>query len=314
MADQRLHVSALEPVAAMGRLPRAPPTDARRQQHQVCALTLLTPRTHESLLTTRYSLLATHYSLYSLLTAYYSYSRLTTHLTTAAPSVCLTAPRPSLHLLRVRVGLTAPQPHWLAPLAHLLTTPTRYNPNRTTTFSDQQVKAFPWVPLRPAQVGASTITTAPHPLLRPLTPLPAPHPSATAPYRCHGPAHVGATTASLTHSHPPHPHAPTLSCPHALTHSLDRHLDQVSAIAAATHACLVPLERGHAWPLLDFVNASQRVQPLTANGEQLPHAYIDRVDLHALRHATARHGASGGGRDGRAPSIDEQLHWGSAER
>ena len=114
---------------------------------------------------------------------------------------------------------------------------TRYNPNRTTTFSDQQVKGFPWVPLRPTQVGA---------------------------------------------------------------------------IAAATHACLVPLERGHPWPLLDFVNASQRIQPRTANGETVPHAYIDRVGLHALRHAVARHGASRGG-SGRPPSIDEQLHWGSAE-
>ena len=250
-----------------------------------------------SRLATHNSLLATHYPL----PTYYSYSLLTTYLTTAAPSVCLTAPRPSLHLLRVRVGLTAPQPHWLAPLAYLLTIPTRYNPNRTTTFSDQQVKAFPWVPLRPAQVGASATTTAPYP-------------SATAPDRCYGPAHVGATTASLNHSLTHTYPTLTRSRSHALTRSLDRHLDQVSAIAAATHACLVPLERGHAWPLLDFVNASQRVQPLTDKGEQLPHAYIDRVDLHALRHATARHGSSGGGRDGRAPSIDEQLHWGSAER
>ena len=254
-----------------------------------------------SRLATHNSPLTTYYTHYSLLTTYYSYSLLTTYLTTAAPSVCLTAPRPSLHLVRARVGPTAPQPHLLAPLAHLRTIPTRYNPNRTTTFSDQQVKGFPWVPLRPAQVGASATTTAPHP-------------SAAAPYRYYGPAHVGATTASLTHSLT-HTHPTlTLSRSHALTRSLDRHLDQVSAIAAATHACLVPLERGHAWPLLDFVNASQRVQPLTAKGEQVPHAYIDRVDLHALRHATARHGASGGGRDGRAPSIDEQLHWGSAER
>ena len=115
----------------------------------------------------------------------------------------------------------------------------KYNPNRTTTFSDQQVKGFPWVPLRPTQVGA---------------------------------------------------------------------------IAAATHACLVPLERGHPWPLLDFVNASQRMQPTAAGGQLVPHAYIDRVDLHALRHASARHGASSQARDGRPPSIDEQLHWGSAER
>ena len=88
---------------------------------------------------------------------------------------------------------------------------------------------------------------------------------------------------------------------------------QVGAIAAATHACLMPLERGHAWPLLDFVNSSQRVQPSAANGQLVPHAYIDRVDLHALRHATARHSASSSGRDGGPPSIDEQLHWGSAE-
>ena len=202
MADQRLHVSALEPVAAMGRLPRAPPTDARRQQHQVCAPTLLTSRTHDSLLTTHHSL-PTTLTIHYLLTNSHSYSLLTTYLTTAAPSVCLTAPRPSLHLVRVKVGLTAPQPHWLAPLAHLLTIPTRYNPNRTTTFSDQQVKGFPWVPLRPAQVGASATTTAPHP-------------SATAPYRCYGPAHVGATTASLTHSLT-HSHALTLSRSHAPT-------------------------------------------------------------------------------------------------
>ena len=38
-------------------------------------------------------------------------------------------------------------------------------------------------------------------------------------------------------------------------------------------------------------------------------AYLDRVDLHTLRHAAARHGAAN-----RQPSIDEQLHWNSRRR
>jgi len=77
---------------------------------------------------------------------------------------------------------------------------------------------------------------------------------------------------------------------------------EVGALAAATQSCLGPLERGQSWPLLDKVNASQRVVPDANSGL----AYLDRVDLHTLRHAAARRHDAGG----RRPSIDEQLHWG----
>ena len=128
--------------------------------------------------------------------------------------MCLTAPRPSLHLARVRVGPAASQSHLLASLARLLTIPTRYNPNRTTTFSDQQVKGFPWVPLRPAQVDASAITTAPHPSATP--PLSLLRPRTRE--RHHGLTH--SLTHSLTHFlalTPSRSHTLTLSRSHALT-------------------------------------------------------------------------------------------------
>ena len=96
---------------------------------------------------------------------------------------------------------------------------------------------------------------------------------------------------------PPHPFAWLL---HPLILAIPA--CQVHAMAAATQSCLGPLERGLPWPLLERANESQRV--VLPGMEDTGIAYLDRVDLHTLRHAAARHGAAN-----RQPSIDEQLHW-----
>lgn len=78
---------------------------------------------------------------------------------------------------------------------------------------------------------------------------------------------------------------------------------EVLGMAAATQGCLPALERDEPWPMLARANDSQRV----AIGREV---YLDRVDLHTLRHAAALHAANPRPTDPDA-QIDEQLHWGS---
>lgn len=78
---------------------------------------------------------------------------------------------------------------------------------------------------------------------------------------------------------------------------------EVAAMAAAAQHCLRPLERGEPWPLLELANASQRL------GEPGTQPYLDRIDLHTLRRAAAKHAPAD-----HAPAIDDALHWSERRR
>ena len=109
-------------------------------------------------------------------------------------------------------------------------------------------------------------------------------------------------TTAVSRQNIDYPNASTEQQPPAKVRSYDDHFikaltwvplrqAEVAALAAVTQACLGPLERGARWAMPSRVNASHR-QTLSSGG-----VYVDRIDLHSLRHL-ARHGGGGGGGGG----------------